>query len=239
MTSKSRLLVLIDVDGTLLAPGLTPRHCISEAIGRITGKQVKFEIPQLAGLTDPLILENTLKMLGIPQNRFDGQISDILNLYVELLRKRYPASTDKMVYPGVRPFLDYLNQQPVRLGLITGNVAPGARIKLAPFDLSSYFSLGVFGSDHHDRDRLPLIALQRVTAQFGESFLPSQVVIVGDTVRDVWCAHRNRMRSVAVIRREERRRAIETEHPDLIVKSFEDLRPLRLYFEKILTPSKK
>ncbi|RKY53419.1 MAG: hypothetical protein DRP89_06245 [Candidatus Neomarinimicrobiota bacterium] len=107
----------------------------------------------------------------------------------------------------------------------------GARIKLSPFGLLEYFSFGVFGSDSAYRNELPLIALKKVSEQFCERFEPENVVNIGDTIYDAQCAHRNKMKSVVILRRDEWREKIESEKPELIVKSFEPLTPLRNWFD--------
>jgi phosphoglycolate phosphatase-like HAD superfamily hydrolase len=222
----NRLLILIDIDGTLISPGQSPRRCLARAIFEATGRQLHFEVGQLAGFTDPSIVRTALERLGYVPDERDGQVPKILDRYLDLLEEEYPHNRDQILYPGVLSLLDYLQSKNYRLGLITGNLNRGARIKLAVFDLNRYFPFGAFGDDSADRDQLPQIALQRVQQLFGESYLPAQVVIIGDTVRDVWSAHRNGMPAIAVIRHENRRDEIIAEAPELILSGFEDLDPI-------------
>lgn len=230
----SKLLVLIDIDGTMLHPGMTPRYALAEAVYRYTGKKIKFTVPQLAGMTDPLIVNNALDFLNVPVENRDGLPDRILKSYLENLSRRYIQANDWRLYPGVVDLLNYLQEQPVRLGLITGNLKQGAMIKLKPFNLEKYFSMGVFSSDHPDRDRLPPIALEKCRQLFNEDYQPKQVVIIGDTTRDVWCAHRNGMRAVAVIRHADRRASIVAEKPDLIVNGFEKIDPIKNYLATLI-----
>ena len=225
-------LILIDIDGTLLYPGLTPRRSLAAAIQKHTGQAIEFTVPMLAGMTDPLIVTNALQQLGTPES--DGLPGRILATYLDILAEHYPQANDHYLYPGVEVFLRWLGNLPLRLGLITGNLERGAMIKLAPFGLAAYFSMGVFSSDHADRDQLPLIALEKCKARFNEEYSRDRVIIVGDTFRDVRCARRNGMRAIAVIRHAERRAAIEAEKPDLIVEGFEDLTPIMDYIKQLL-----
>jgi phosphoglycolate phosphatase-like HAD superfamily hydrolase len=230
---KPSLLILVDIDGTLISPGMAPRRSLADAIQLETGQTINFQVDQLAGLTDPLIVKNALDRLGISATEQDGLVHRILTKYLEILAERYPNSNEKYVFPGVLDLLSYLQNARYRVGLITGNMERGAAIKLKPFGLLDYFSFGVYGSDHHDRDKLPLIALQKVQRCFNESFFPLQVVIIGDTIRDVWSAHRNRMHCIAVIRHEERREAIVAESPNLTVSGFENIQTIRTYLETL------
>jgi len=230
----NKLLILVDIDGTLLHPGLTPRHSLAEAVYRHTGRRIEFTVPQLAGMTDPLIVDNALNFLNISTERRDGLPERILSSYLEILAQRYPRATDRRLYPGAVNLLNYLRKKDVRLGLITGNLERGAMIKLQPFGLAEYFTMGVFSSDHPDRDSLPPVALTKCRQLFGEDYRPEQVVIIGDTVRDVWCAHRNGMQAIAVVRHADRRTAIVAENPELLIDSFEDITPIDKFLSSML-----
>lgn len=229
-----KLLILIDIDGTLLYPGMAPRYALAAAIEEFVGKTLRFEVDHLAGMTDPLIVADALRRLNVSAEKRDGLPEKILDRYLVLLQQRYPDAEDHYLYPGTLTLLDYLQSQAVRLGLISGNLEQGARIKLAPFDLMRYFSLGVFSNDHARRDRLPTIALEKCRRQFKEDYPPQRVIIIGDTIRDVWCAHCNDMRAIAVVRHAERQAGIEAEKPDLIVENFEDITPIRKYIESFV-----
>ena len=58
----------------------------------------------------------------------------------------------------------------VTLGLLTGNLEPCARLKLAPLGLNGHFAFGAYGSDHEDRHRLPAVAVERAHAATGLRF---------------------------------------------------------------------
>src|SRR2546422_3575711 len=74
------------------------------------------------------------------------------------------------------------------LGLLTGNLAPGAALKLQSAGLDpARFRVGAFGSDSHRRADLPAVAAQRAAALTGRTFAGEDVVIVGDTPEDVAC----------------------------------------------------
>jgi phosphoglycolate phosphatase-like HAD superfamily hydrolase len=86
----------------------------------------------------------------------------------------------------------------ITLGLLTGNIEEGARIKLAPHDLNKYFSFGAFGSDAIERSELPAIAMQRANEPTGKIFCGCDVVIIGDSVHDVECGKGIGAKSIAV-----------------------------------------
>jgi phosphoglycolate phosphatase-like HAD superfamily hydrolase len=101
--------------------------------------------------------------------------------------------------PGIPALLETLTGQPeLVLGLLTGNVALGAQLKLESFGIWHYFQLGAYGSDHHDRNTLVPIAQQRARALLGHTIPAQQTFVIGDTPRDIACAHAHGARAIAV-----------------------------------------
>jgi phosphoglycolate phosphatase-like HAD superfamily hydrolase len=92
--------------------------------------------------------------------------------------------------PGIYEILENLRLKGESgLGLLTGNLEQGARVKLEPFRLNEYFSSGAFGSDDEDRNNLLPIAVSRFEGLFQRKVEIDNCVIVGDTPRDVECAY--------------------------------------------------
>ena len=103
------------------------------------------------------------------------------------------------LHPGVRALVERLGEiDECLVGLLTGNIEAGARIKLRPTGLWPRFRLGAYGSDHADRNRLPEVAARRAEALVGRVFRGPDVVVIGDTPRDIECARAFGASAVAV-----------------------------------------
>ncbi len=108
------------------------------------------------------------------------------------------------------------------LGLLTGNLERGARLKLAPPDYNRYFPFGAFGSDSADRYTLPPVAVERALAHTGRRFSGKSIVIVGDSVHDVACGRDLGVRSVAVATGITSVERLGAEGPDALLADFSD-----------------
>ena len=108
------------------------------------------------------------------------------------------------------------------LGLLTGNLERGARLKLEPPDFNRYFPFGAFGSDSADRYRLPAIAVARAKERTGRAFTGKSVVVVGDSVHDVGCGRSLGVRSVAVATGITSTERLAAEKPDALMADFSD-----------------
>ena len=184
--------LLLDIDGTLLRASGAGRRAFEAALEHHFGP-VEAQIAGLRfdGMTDRGIVRESLALMKRP---FDEAACDaILGKYVERLRTEIAAPGFR-VLPGVVALLEALTARGARYGLCTGNVAAGARVKLARGQLDGYFDwspagLHGFAEDGEARERVVAAAVRRVAAALGRAVSPAEVLIVGDTPRDVMAAH--------------------------------------------------
>jgi phosphoglycolate phosphatase len=154
---------------------------------------------EMAGRTDTSILADALARC-----RAEAAESDVAAFrvrYLECLREEVPRpGPGKRVLPGIVPLLEALAARADSLvGLLTGNFADAAEVKLGHFDLWRHFRCGAFGEDAHDRNHLVPVALDRARAcGLPATVAAGDVVVVGDTPRDVACAHAHGARVIAV-----------------------------------------
>jgi phosphoglycolate phosphatase-like HAD superfamily hydrolase len=130
--------------------------------------------------------------------------------------------------PAVVESLERLAARPgeAAVGLLTGNWEPGARTKLAAFDLNRFFAFGAYGCDAVDRSALPPVALERAERALGRRFAPAETLIVGDSVHDVACARANGIRCLAVATGRTTAAALEAAGADWVVADLTDAEEL-------------
>lgn len=182
-------LLLFDIDGTLLRCGPQVRPLFASALEAIFGGVGGLDSYEFAGKTDPRIVMDLMADLGHDEDTVQRRLPEMRSAYLANLENGLERDAMTLL-PGVVSLLDHLAaREDVLLGLLTGNWHEGARIKLSRFDLYRYFRFGAFGDDAVCRRELAAIALERAAHERGEAFDPQDVVVIGDTVRDVDCAH--------------------------------------------------
>jgi len=141
------------------------------------------------GKTDPMLFEEAVRNAQVTRSEEARAITELTRMYEAYLPQEM-TSPPARIMPGVTALLEELAARPgVLLGTLTGNLESTAFAKLRVFGLDRYFSFGAFGSDDRDRLKLPPIAVRRAEKSTGVAIgLGPQVVIIGDTQRDVICA---------------------------------------------------
>jgi phosphoglycolate phosphatase len=192
-------LVLFDIDGTILWGGALWKECFLGAMAHYF-PDMEFPAVSFGGKTDVQIAWEMIGAMGFNKIQIEENIHKVVHLYVERATKAAETRAHEVtVLPGVREILKALDGHPdVLLGLLTGNVRKGALAKLSCVGLQHHFKMGVYGDDHWDRYKLPLLAVERTKQQHKLTFSGKQVVIIGDTVHDVNCGKSIGVRSIAV-----------------------------------------
>jgi phosphoglycolate phosphatase-like HAD superfamily hydrolase len=197
-------LILFDIDGTLLWTDGAGRRAIHRALLDEIGTAGPIEGYRFDGKTDGQIVSELLGLAGHPDARSDQRISAVCSRYVELLTTELAKPTHATtVYPGVMQLLTALEEHEASgralVGLLTGNVAGGAALKLRSAGLDpARFKVGAFGSDSHRRADLPAVAADRAARLMGRPFTGPDLVIVGDTPDDVACGRPMGARAIGV-----------------------------------------
>jgi phosphoglycolate phosphatase-like HAD superfamily hydrolase len=179
--------LLFDVDGTLLHAGGAGRRAIVRTFEARCGRRDLFDDVRFHGMTDRGIVRDALARAGLECD--EPTIDAICAEYLAVLAEEMPQSTAFRVFPGVPPLLDALAQRAgVAVGVGTGNLREGARLKLARAALAHHFTFGGFGCDHEDRAAIVRIGAERGARTLGAPLDACRVVVIGDTPRDVAAA---------------------------------------------------
>lgn len=192
-------LALFDIDGTLVDTGGAGKRALSSALEEVLGIEDALGQIRLDGKTDWLIVREALEQAGIPGPVSEADRATVLQRYVELLRNELSQPQDGFkIYPGVRDLLwELAGDAEFVVGLATGNIEEGARVKLTPGELNGFFSFGGFGCDGEDRTQLIQKAIERgIEINDGRPF--KEIFVIGDTPRDVEHGQRAGAKVIAV-----------------------------------------
>lgn len=218
-------LAIFDIDGTLITTGGAGMRAFSQALQNTLGITVDGMQINPDGKTDPLILKELLASVRrsdcwSPKNQDKLFASYLQCLQEEMLEAKKHDWIRTL--PGVIDLLEILSQQTdFCLGLVTGNLEAGARIKLEAAGLSKYFRFGGYGSDSEDRTTIGRIGIQRGIRAIAPEAV-SDSFIIGDTPRDIVHGRAAGACVIAVASAGYSLEALEPHNPDLLVPDLTD-----------------
>ena len=217
-------LFLFDVDGTLVSARGAGRRAIGRALEATYGVTGPIGSYDFRGKTDPQIVFDLMAVAGVPAARIEERLPRFYDRYVEDLRAEIGGGGGVDVMPGIAELVRRLGERAdAVLGLLTGNIEAGARIKLDPTGLLPHFRVGAYGSDAADRARLPAVAALRAENLAGRTISPERVVIIGDTPLDIACARAFGARAVSVATGGHRVEELAAHAPDFLFSNFADV----------------
>ncbi len=222
------LLVLWDVDGTLVDTAGHGRHAFGEAFAAVFGRQPADDPVPMAGRTDHAIALDLLARNSIDDP--ERHLPEIFEALHDALHGRRDAiAAEGRPQPGVAEALSVVGaREDVLQSLLTGNIERNAEIKLGAFGLERHVDLeiGGYGSDHGTRSELVGIARRKARERRGVDVPASDTVLVGDTPLDVEAAHSAGARAVAVATGPFRLDELEQARPDAALEDLRDTEAL-------------
>jgi len=192
MPAPWKKLILFDIDGTLLyaSSDYGGRAMVRALENVFRGKTFSRERVRLGGRCDPAILRDVAGQGGISEDQLSQSMDQILSKYQEFMKEETKRWAGEVVQcDGVGSLLDNLRGS-YDLGLLTGNFPSIAMIKLDAIGISKdLFPIGAFGTDSDNRNDLPKIAINNAQNHYGRKYEKEQILLVGDTIEDIDCAH--------------------------------------------------
>jgi len=214
-------LVLFDIDGTLIRSGGAGRRAFERAVAEVLGVSGALSNFPLGGKTDPLILDHVFFLAGKEQH--PALVEEVLETYLGHLKVGVKEAEGYQVLDGVVALLDELEaHSDFALGLGTGNIERGGRIKLERAGLNHYFPTGGFGSDASARADVIAAGIKKSEAHFGVNF--DCVWVVGDTLHDIHSARAVTAEVIAVATGSNSFSELEDAKPTCTVRSLKESR---------------
>lgn len=216
---------LFDIDGTLIRSGGAGQGTFDVILSEQFGIENGSEGVPFSGRTDRAISRQLFERHSIECNEENWL------RFREAYLERLPAKLAELpgeVLPGVVELLTQLGKrEDVLLGLLTGNIAAGAEVKLSHFDLFHHFDFGGYGDHQVDRNEVAREALQAATEyheeKMGSANGDTQVWVVGDTPLDIEAARAIDARAIAVLTGWHSRERLEAAEPDVLLDDLTDL----------------
>lgn len=216
-------LLLFDIDGTLIHANGAGKRMLAAALQEVFGTTGPLDSYDFSGKTDARIVTELMAAAAIPASEIAAQLPMVFERMTHYAAAAFPRDNIQPC-PGVLSLLEALQpRSDVLLGLLTGNIKATATLKLAAAGIDpALFRVGVYGSQHIDRDHLPALAMRQASQLTQFFFAGENTVIIGDTPLDIQCARAGTTKAIAVATG---RYSIDTLHqyqPDMLLHNLTD-----------------
>ena len=181
MATAKPVVVLFDVDETLVHTGGSGARSWKVAFDKLYGVPADIGAHTSAGETDPEVARETFRAV-LEREPNDDELDRIYAQYLLNLSDDILVSKDYRMLPGADTSVAALSAAGVVLGLVSGAMEGAARTKLVPANLNRFFLFGAYGSDSPNRAELTGIGIQKAS-RVHAGLKPHQVFVVGDTPR--------------------------------------------------------
>ena len=216
-------LVLFDIDCTLVDAHGAGGRAILRSLKDVYGVEGELGDYSFHGRTDPGIIRDLAELWG-SEDSVGARVEECIAHYVELLGDEIAAGEVETL-PGIRELVTALTaDRRALVGLLTGNVEEGARLKLEPTGLLPLFKVGAYGSDSALRAELPAVAVARAEALTRRRYAGKDVVVIGDTPADVECGASLGVTAIAVATGRHTVDELAACRPDHVFPDFSDWR---------------
>lgn len=215
---------LFDIDGTLLSSGGAGKAAMVAALESVFGVTEPSDSVPLSGRTDRTIARDLFRLHRIEDTPANWQ--QFVSAYLQHLPDCLIQHKGKIL-PGISSLLETLVERTAtHVGLLTGNLREGARLKLERYSLYHHFAFGAFGDHYATRDEVAHEALATVRSHCNGSLCLERLWVIGDTPLDIQCARAIGARVVAVATGSHSLEQLAADTPDLLLADLSDPSPL-------------
>jgi phosphoglycolate phosphatase-like HAD superfamily hydrolase len=216
-------LILFDIDGTLVRTGGAGVLAFGSVFKEVFGLENGTSDISFAGRTDTGLIREMMRNHGVDETAANFEL--FFQAYPKWLTYWLNESAGR-VCNGVDAFMGHCTGREARpnVALLTGNISQGAEIKLRHFNIWERFEFGAFGNDHECRNELAAIAWARGRERIGADLRAEEILVVGDTPKDVECARAIGAKVLAVTTGGATRDELSNAQPDWLVDSLAEFR---------------
>lgn len=215
--------LLFDIDGTLVRAGGSGRLALDRAVTKVCGKKHACKELSLAGRTDRWNFQEAFR-IAVGRKPTEAEFRGLRREYLRWLPHYLRRSLAKKTYllpPGIKTLLRRLSREPgVLMGLGTGNIKEGARLKLGPSGFNPYFSFGGFGCDGMSRAHILKKAASRAKKLIPRPNGSLEYFVIGDTPWDVLAGKQAGFKTVAVGTGFATWASLKAAKPDFLARDF-------------------
>ncbi len=170
------------------------------------------------------------RLKNVPEGVFRKKSHQLFENYEIDFGESLPKDAAKYILPGAKELLSELSRTDNILALYTGDSPGIVSMVFRATDLGRYFEFCLYGTEVETRADMVKLAIEKAEKLTGQEFKGKNVVIIGDSVRDIECGKLFNALTIAVATGFHSQVQLSTAGPDYL---FENLRDYRKVLEAV------
>lgn len=222
--NKYMKLVIFDLDQTLV--DFTQLHdiAVQRLFKKSFGVDARLTEIDFAGrsLTDNFIELGRLK--NLPEDTLRVESRELLKQYERFFAECIPEDAPRYILPGVNRLLEELSKTDNLIVLYTGDSPNIVKMVLNSTGLGKYFRFFLAGTDVQSRADMVRQAILEAEKLTGRRFKGKEIVIIGDSIRDIECGREFNALTIAVATGFHSEEELGKKAPDYLFRDLTDYR---------------
>ncbi|MDO8578997.1 MAG: HAD family hydrolase [Dehalococcoidales bacterium] len=219
-------LVIFDLDQTLVDLITIHNELTRKLFRRVFGVDATLTEIDFAGKSLLDNFKELAELKRIPDAEFNSGNRDLLESYEDLFEEAIPVDGSKYVLPGARELLSELTRMNHFIVLYTGGSRRIGESVLRITGLDKYFRLRFYGTEVKARADMVMMAIEQAGKLNNRSFQGRDVVIIGDSIRDIECGKEVKALTISVATGFHSRSQLQEKGADFIFDSLKDWRKI-------------
>jgi len=138
------------------------------------------------------------RLKNIAEDVFQKKSHQLLESYDTTFSESLPSDARRYVLPGARELLSALSRTDNIVVLYTGDSPGIVNQVFRATDLGKYFKVCLYGTEVETRADMVRLAIQKAEKITGQQFKDKNIVIIGDSTRDIECGRLFHALTIAV-----------------------------------------
>jgi phosphoglycolate phosphatase-like HAD superfamily hydrolase len=216
-------LVIFDLDQTLVDFISVHDEAARELFRKFFGVEARLTEIDFAGKSLTDIFLELARLKGIAESRISDIGPELLENYERIFGERL-TGTSNHVLPGVKKLLEELSKTGNLIVLYTGDSAGIVDLVLKATDLGEYFKFSVYGTEAETRVGMVRLAVKKAENVTGKKFKGKDIVIIGDSIRDVESGKQLNATTIAVATGFHSEEQLSASKPDYLFRNLRNYR---------------
>ena len=158
---------------------------------------------------------------NIPEDIFRKKSQQLLEIYETIFGDSLPPNAVENILPGAEELLNELSKTDHIISLYTGNSRRIVSSVFKATNLGKYFKFCQYGTEVKNRVDMVRLAIEKAEKLTGHEYKNKDIVIIGDSIRDIECGKPFTALTIAVATGLHTKLQLSAKEPDYL---FTDLR---------------